>query len=283
MMPLQKPHKLLPRDLKKAATHAAHRGLGCVAMAVLGRWRRMLLAGSLLTALLRPRAYHPRKGGYPAWSRKPPMATKTPARAYSQRGAPHFSEVKTGKNHCVARALPMIPRSDHEFVGWPQLVDLPRFQALARSDHEFVGWPQQRTLWNVDSVTRSDHEFVGWPQPPVWRWNANQPAVTMNLWGGRNGCQPVENRGQARSDHEFVGWPQPGWPNAPCSATRSDHEFVGWPQPVWGRSTDTFTRSDHEFVGWPQQVKGFRCSALARSDHEFVGWPQLSPAAHHLR
>jgi hypothetical protein len=78
-------------------------------MAVLGRWRRMLLAGSLLTALLRPRAYHPRKGSYPAWSRKPPMATKTPARAYSQRGAPHFSEVKTGKNHCAARALQMIP------------------------------------------------------------------------------------------------------------------------------------------------------------------------------
>lgn len=26
MMPHQKPHKLLPRDLKKAATHGAHRG-----------------------------------------------------------------------------------------------------------------------------------------------------------------------------------------------------------------------------------------------------------------
>ena len=35
-------------------------------------------------------------------------------------------------------------------------------------------------------IPRSDHEFVGWPQLALDVAHLWFPAVTMNLWGGRN-------------------------------------------------------------------------------------------------
>ena len=81
----------------------------------------------------------------------------------------------------------MIPRSDPEFVGWPQPKLHGHFLFCPRSDPEFVGWPQLHSLVGADPLPGVTLNLWGGRNACPARAAPRAPGVTLNLWGGRNG------------------------------------------------------------------------------------------------